>query len=43
MSARRSASKRATDLSITSKRPTGKSASPYGYPFWDWVAKEDPD
>lgn len=22
---------------------TGKSASPYGYPFWDWVAKEDPD
>ena len=35
--------KRAADLSITSKRPTGKSASPYGYPFWDWVAKEDPD
>jgi len=22
---------------------TGKSASPYGYPFWDWVAKEDPE
>ena len=21
----------------------GKAASPYGYPFWDWVAKEDPD
>ncbi|HTY78586.1 MAG TPA: carboxymuconolactone decarboxylase family protein [Candidatus Bathyarchaeia archaeon] len=21
---------------------TGKSASPYGYPFWEWVAKEDP-
>lgn len=19
------------------------SASPYGYPFWDWVAKEDPE
>src|SRR5436190_1547142 len=43
MSSRRSAPKRAADLSITSKRPTGKSASPYGYPFWDWVAKEDPD
>jgi len=24
-------------------KPTGKTASPYGYPFWDWVAKEDPD
>ncbi|HYS92414.1 MAG TPA: carboxymuconolactone decarboxylase family protein, partial [Candidatus Acidoferrales bacterium] len=34
---------RAVDLSITSKRPTGKAASPYGYPFWDWVAKEDPE
>lgn len=22
---------------------SGKSASPYGYPFWDWVAKEDPE
>jgi len=21
----------------------GKTASPYGYPFWDWVAKEDPE
>jgi len=21
----------------------GKGASPYGYPFWDWVAKEDPE
>jgi alkylhydroperoxidase/carboxymuconolactone decarboxylase family protein YurZ len=20
-----------------------KTASPYGYPFWDWVAKEDPE
>lgn len=19
------------------------SASPYGYPFWDWVAREDPE
>ena len=22
---------------------TGKTASPYGYPFWDWVAREDPE
>ncbi|MGH7390589.1 MAG: carboxymuconolactone decarboxylase family protein [Candidatus Rokuibacteriota bacterium] len=21
----------------------GKTASPYGYPFWDWVAREDPE
>src|SRR5262245_5323130 len=21
----------------------GQGASPYGYPFWDWVAKEDPE
>ena len=21
----------------------GKSASPYGYPFWEWVAREDPE
>ena len=25
------------------KRVTGKTASPYGYPFWEWVAQEDPD
>ncbi len=25
------------------KKVDGKTASPYGYPFWDWVAKEDPD
>jgi alkylhydroperoxidase/carboxymuconolactone decarboxylase family protein YurZ len=24
------------------KTVDGKTASPYGYPFWDWVAKEDP-
>jgi alkylhydroperoxidase/carboxymuconolactone decarboxylase family protein YurZ len=23
------------------KKLDGKAASPYGYPFWDWVAKED--
>ena len=27
----------------TAKRVDGKTASPYGYPFWDWVAREDPD
>ena len=21
----------------------GRSASPYGYPFWEWVAREDPE
>ena len=25
------------------KKVTGKTASPYGYPFWDWVAREDPE
>jgi alkylhydroperoxidase/carboxymuconolactone decarboxylase family protein YurZ len=23
--------------------PSGQTASPYGYPFWDWVAREDPE
>ena len=25
------------------KKPAGKAVSPYGYPFWEWVAKEDPE
>ena len=25
------------------KKADGKSASPYGYPFWEWVAREDPE
>ena len=25
-----------------SEKVDGKTASPYGYPFWDWMAKEDP-
>ena len=25
------------------KKLTGKDASPYGYPFWEWVAREDPE
>lgn len=24
-------------------RPGVKAGSPYGYPFWDWVAEEDPE
>jgi len=35
MSTRESATK--------AKKLDGKAASPYGYPFWDWVAKEDPE
>src|SRR5213596_2556900 len=26
-----------------SDKVDGKTASPYGYPFWDWMAKEDPE
>jgi alkylhydroperoxidase/carboxymuconolactone decarboxylase family protein YurZ len=43
MSTRRPAPKRAADPSIVTKGVTGKVASPYGYPFWDWVAREDPE
>jgi alkylhydroperoxidase/carboxymuconolactone decarboxylase family protein YurZ len=25
------------------KKAAAPAASPYGYPFWDWVAKEDPE
>ena len=24
-------------------KSTGRVVSPYGYPFWEWVAKEDPE
>ena len=41
MSARRPAT-RPAEPAPTSKRVDGKTASPYGYPFWDWVAREDP-
>jgi alkylhydroperoxidase/carboxymuconolactone decarboxylase family protein YurZ len=27
----------------TSSKPDVKKASPYGYPFWEWVAREDPE
>jgi alkylhydroperoxidase/carboxymuconolactone decarboxylase family protein YurZ len=41
MSDRRPAAK-AARADNGSKTVDGKTASPYGYPFWDWVAKEDP-
>ena len=25
------------------KKTNGKVVSPYGYPFWEWVAREDPE
>jgi alkylhydroperoxidase/carboxymuconolactone decarboxylase family protein YurZ len=31
------------DNAAKPKKVDGKAASPYGYPFWDWVAREDPD
>ncbi len=31
------------DGATKAKKLEGKAASPYGYPFWDWVAKEDPE
>ena len=24
-------------------KPGAKVVSPYGYPFWEWVAREDPE
>ena len=41
MSARRPPAK-ASRASVATTKPK-KSGSPYGYPFWDWVAKEDPE
>jgi len=33
----------ARDGAAKAKKLDGKATSPYGYPFWDWVAKEDPE
>jgi alkylhydroperoxidase/carboxymuconolactone decarboxylase family protein YurZ len=33
----------ARDGAAKAKKVNSKAASPYGYPFWDWVAKEDPE
>ena len=41
MSARRPPAK-ASRASVATTNPK-KSGSPYGYPFWDWVAQEDPE
>jgi alkylhydroperoxidase/carboxymuconolactone decarboxylase family protein YurZ len=41
MRARRPPAKASRASTATSKPKT--SGSPYGYPFWDWVAKEDPE
>ena len=45
MSARRPAARaaQAAPPSNGGKKVDGRTASPYGYPFWDWVAREDPD
>jgi alkylhydroperoxidase/carboxymuconolactone decarboxylase family protein YurZ len=45
MSTRRPAAKPAQSAELTSRPKTsnGRAASPYGYPFWDWVAREDPE
>ena len=32
-----------TGKKVTAKKVTGRVVSPYGYPFWEWVAKEDPE
>ena len=34
---------RPRDSAKKAKKVDGNAASPYGYPFWDWVAKEDPE
>src|SRR6266568_5183384 len=41
MSARRPPAK-ASRAAVATSKPK-KVGSPYGYPFWDWVAKEDPE
>ena len=41
MSARRP--NRAVSPAARPRKPDGRTASPYGYPFWDWVAREDPE
>ncbi|HEY7649874.1 MAG TPA: carboxymuconolactone decarboxylase family protein [Methylomirabilota bacterium] len=41
--ARRAAAARPAPPAAAPRKVDGKTASPYGYPFWDWVAKEDPE
>ena len=30
-------------MKTVAKKSNGKAASPYGYPFWEWVEREDPE
>jgi len=32
-----------SDHATPSSRSLAQDASPYGYPFWEWVAREDPE
>jgi alkylhydroperoxidase/carboxymuconolactone decarboxylase family protein YurZ len=41
--AARAAAKSAAKTAPTPKQPEMPAASPYGYPYWDWVAREDPE
>jgi alkylhydroperoxidase/carboxymuconolactone decarboxylase family protein YurZ len=42
---RRTAAKpaRAAKSASQPKKSAAQAASPYGYPFWEWVAREDPE
>jgi alkylhydroperoxidase/carboxymuconolactone decarboxylase family protein YurZ len=37
------ATTRTVKKATTNGKVTGRAASPYGYPFWEWVAREDPE
>src|SRR5262245_61131025 len=39
----RRAAARPAPPAVAPRKVDGKTASPYGYPFWDWVAREDPE
>jgi alkylhydroperoxidase/carboxymuconolactone decarboxylase family protein YurZ len=44
MSARRAPARPSRAAATTGRtRPDVTAASPYGYPFWEWVAREDPE
>jgi alkylhydroperoxidase/carboxymuconolactone decarboxylase family protein YurZ len=40
---RRSVAKKSAGSARAVKKSAAPAASPYGYPYWDWVAREDPD
>jgi alkylhydroperoxidase/carboxymuconolactone decarboxylase family protein YurZ len=35
--------KKSNGQKANGQKANGRAASPYGYPFWDWVAREDPE